>query len=74
MLGGIIMAKEIKQLVVGITREGDIVVKSARGRMYSVKKAADLNFTCEDLVKDPERELYATIDTEAETWECINIE
>ncbi len=68
------MAKEIKQLVVGITREGDIVVKSARGRMYPVKKAADLKFTCEDLVKDPDRELYATIDTEAETWECISID
>jgi hypothetical protein len=67
------MAKEIKQLVVGITREGDIVVKSARGRMYPVKKSADLKFSCEDLFKDVEKELYATIDTEAETWECIAI-
>ena len=68
------MAKEIKQLVVGITREGDIVVKSARGRMYSVKKSEDLEFSCEDLLKDVETELYATIDTEEETWECILIE
>ena len=68
------MAKEIKQLVVGITREGDIVVKSARGRMYSVKKSAELKFSCEDLFKDVETELYATIDTEAETWECTLIE
>ena len=68
------MAKEIKQLVVGITREGDIVVKSARGRMYSVKKSADLKFSCEDLFKDTEKELFATIDTEAETWECTLIE
>lgn len=68
------MAKEIQQLVVGITREGDIVVKSGRGRMYAVKKSADLEFTCEDLFKDVEKELYATIDTEAETWECISIE
>lgn len=68
------MAKEIKQLVVGITREGDIVVKSARGRMYSVKKSADLKFGCEELLKDVETELYATIDTEAETWECTLIE
>ncbi|MCK9150970.1 hypothetical protein [Methanobacterium alcaliphilum] len=68
------MAKEIQQLVVGMTRDGDIVVKSGRGRMYSVKKAADLEFTCEDLFKDVEKELYATIDTEAETWECISIE
>lgn len=67
------MAKEIKQLVVGITREGDIVVKSARGRMYQVKKSADLNFSCEDLFKDVKKELFATIDTEAETWECIAI-
>lgn len=68
------MAKEIKQLVVGITRDEEIVVKSARGRMYSVKKAADLKFGCEDLFKDTEKELYATIDTEAETWECTLIE
>ncbi len=68
------MAKEIKQLVVGITREGDIVFKSARGRMYAVKKATDLEFGCEDLFKDVKTELYATIDTEAETWECTSIE
>ncbi|MEN6554255.1 MAG: hypothetical protein ABFC34_15360, partial [Methanobacterium sp.] len=68
------MAKEIKQLVVGITREGDIIVKSARGRMYSVKKSADLEFNCEDLFKDVEKDLFATIDTEAETWECLLIE
>ncbi|NYB27722.1 MAG: hypothetical protein HVN34_10440 [Methanobacteriaceae archaeon] len=68
------MAKEIKQLVVGITREGEIVVKSARGRMYPVKKADDLKFTCEDLFKDVEKELFATIDTEAQPWQCILIE
>ncbi len=69
-----IMAKEIKQLVVGITREGDIVVKSARGRMYPVKKAEDLKFSCEDLFQDVEKELFAVIDTEAQPWECITIE
>lgn len=68
------MAKEIKQLVIGITREGDIVVKSGRGRIYTVKKSADLKFNCEDLFQDIEKDLYATIDTEAETWECISIE
>lgn len=68
------MAKEIQQMVIGISREGDIIVKSARGRIYSVKKAADLKFSCEDLFKDVEKDLYATIDTEAETWECIAIE
>lgn len=68
------MAKEIKQLVIGITREGDIVVKSARGRMYPVKKSADLEFSCEDLFHDIEKELFATIDTEAQPWECIAIE
>jgi len=60
--------------VVGITREGDIVVKSARGRIYPVKKADDLKFSCEDLFTDVEKELFATIDTEAQPWECILIE
>lgn len=68
------MAKEIQQLVVGISREGEIIVKSARGRMYPVKKAAGLEFSCEDLFNDVEKELYATIDTEAQPWECISIE
>ena len=68
------MAKEIKQEIIGISREGDIIVKSARGRIYSVKKAADLKFTCEDLFNDVEKDLFATIDTEAQPWECISIE
>lgn len=61
-------------MIVGITREGDLVVKSARGRMYSVKKAPDLKFGCEDLFQDMEKELFATIDTEVQPWECIFIE
>ena len=68
------MAKEIKQVVVGITREGDVIVKSGRGKMYSVKKAAGLEFSCEILFQDVEKELFATIDTEAQPWECISIE
>jgi len=68
------MAKEIRQLVVGITREGEIVVKSARGRMYPVKKSENLKFGCEELFQNVEVELYAVIDTEAQPWECIMIE
>ncbi|MCE5214608.1 MAG: hypothetical protein LLF83_07820 [Methanobacterium sp.] len=49
-------------------------MKSARGRMYPVKKSADLKFSCEDLFQDVEKELFATIDTEAQPWECIKIE
>ena len=67
------MAKEIQQLIVGISREGDIIVKSARGRIYPVKKAEDLKFSCEDLFHDTEKDLFATIDTEAQPWECISI-
>ena len=68
------MAKEIKQIVVGLTREGDIVVKSARGRIYTVKKSSDLKFGCEDLFRDLEKDLFAIIDTEGQQWECIKIE
>ncbi|MBM3703095.1 MAG: hypothetical protein FJW63_08975 [Actinobacteria bacterium] len=68
------MAKEIKQIVLGISREGDIIVKSARGRIYPVKKSVDLKFSCEDLLQDVEKDLFATIDTEAQPWECIAIE
>ncbi len=68
------MANEIKQVIIGISRDGDIIVKSARGRIYSVKKAADLKFSCEDLFQDVEKDLFATIDTEVQPWECISIE
>ena len=68
------MAKEIKQIILGISREGDVIVKSARGKIYSVKKSASLKFSCEDLFKDIEKDLFATIDTEAQPWECISIE
>lgn len=68
------MAKEIKQLVVGITREGEIIVKSARGRMYPVKMADDITFGCEELFQNVENELFAVIDTESQPWECILIE
>ncbi len=70
----IILAKEIKQIVIGIGREGDVIVKSARGRIYSVKKSADLKFSCEELFNDLDKELFATIDTEVQPWECISIE
>ncbi|MGZ7120032.1 MAG: hypothetical protein ACXVH2_09990 [Methanobacterium sp.] len=68
------MANEIKQIVLGISREGDIIVKSARGRIYSVKKSDGINFSCEDLFQDVEKDLFATIDTEAQPWECISID
>ncbi|MGZ7209756.1 MAG: hypothetical protein ACXVHV_07760 [Methanobacterium sp.] len=67
------MAKEIKQMVIGISREGDIIVKSARGRIYSVKKSDGIKFSCEDLFQDVEKDLFAIIDTEAQPWECISI-
>jgi len=68
------MVKEIKQVIVGISREGDIIVKSARGRIYTVKKSADLKFSCEDLFKNVEKDIFAIIDTEAQPWECILID
>ncbi|MGZ7136163.1 MAG: hypothetical protein ACXVHY_09820 [Methanobacterium sp.] len=68
------MANEIKQIVLGISREGDIIVKSARGRIYSVKKSEGVTFSCEDLFQDVEKELFATIDTESQPWECISID
>ena len=67
------MAKEITQMVIGMSRDGEIIVKSARGRIYPVKMSSELKFTCQDLFKDLEKDLYATIDTENQPWECISI-
>lgn len=68
------MAKEIQQQVVGITREDEIIVKSARGRIYPVKKGEGLEFNNDDLFKNVEIELYATIDTEEQPWVVVKIE
>lgn len=68
------MAKEIQQQVVGITREDEIIVKSARGRIYPVKKGEGLKFNNDDLFKNVEIELYATIDTEEQPWVVVKIE
>jgi len=72
--GGLEMTDEIKQLVIGISREGEIIVKSNRGRIYPVKVSDDLDFSCEDLFRNPDMELYATINTETQPWECVSLE
>jgi len=68
------MVDEIKELVIGISREGEIIVKSNRGRIYPVKLSDDLDFSCEDLFKHTDMELYATINTKTQPWECVSIE
>lgn len=66
---------ELKQKVIGIGFEDDLIVKSQRGRTYSVKLAEDLEIDTDELFKkQAEETVWATIDTGAETWVVIDVE
>ena len=47
---------ELKQKVIGIGFEDDLIVKSQRGRTYGVKIAEDLEIDIEELLKKEENE------------------
>ncbi|UTB33933.1 MAG: hypothetical protein NKF70_07030 [Methanobacterium sp. ERen5] len=66
---------ELRQKVIGIGFEDDLIVKSQRGRTYSVKLAEDLEIDTEALFsKDTEEEVWATIDTGANPWVVLDVE
>ncbi len=67
--------KELKQKVIGIGFENDLIVKSQRGRTYSVKLDEDLEIDIETLLaKEAEETVWATIDTGADTWVVLDVE
>jgi len=66
---------ELKQKVIGIGFEDDLIVKSQRGRTYGVKIAEDLEIDIEELLKKEENEtVWATIDTGGDTWVVVDVE
>jgi hypothetical protein len=66
---------ELKQKVIGIGFEGDLIVRSQRGKTYSVKLAEGLEIDSDNLTgKESDETVWATIDTEADPWVIIDVE
>ena len=61
---------ELKQKVIGIGFEGvDLIVRSQRGKVYSVKLTEGLEIDSDNLIgKESDETVWATIDTE---WDSL---
>ena len=66
---------ELKQKVIGIGFENDLIVRSQRGRTYSVKLAEGLEIDSNNIMsKDSDETVWATIDTESDPWVVVDVE
>ena len=66
---------ELKQKVIGIGFEDELIVRSQRGRIYSVKLAEDLEIDSNNLMgKESDEIVWATIDTESDPWVVVDVE
>jgi hypothetical protein len=66
---------ELKQKVIGIGFEDDLIVRSQRGRVYSVKLTEGLEIDNNNLMgKESDETIWATIDTESDPWVVIDVE
>jgi hypothetical protein len=66
---------QLKQKVIGIGFESDLIVRSQRGRVYSVKLAEGLEIDSNNLMcKESDETVWATIDTESDPWVVLDVE
>lgn len=66
---------ELKQKVIGIGFEDDLIVRSQRGRTYSVKLEEGLEIDSEALMgKESDETVWATINTEPDPWIITDVE
>lgn len=66
---------ELKQKVIGIGFEDDLIVRSQRGKAYTVKLKEGLEIDSDSLMeKESNETVWATIDTESETWVITDVE
>lgn len=67
--------KELKQKVIGIGFEDDLIFRSQRGKSYSVKLAEGLEIDSDTLMgKESDETVWATIDTESDPWVIVDFE
>ena len=66
---------QLKQKVIGIGFENDLIVRSQRGKVYSVKLAEGLEIDSNNLMgKESDENVWATIDTESDPWVVVDVE
>jgi hypothetical protein len=75
MVKKMVAKKELKQKVIGIGFEDDLIVRSQRGKSYSVKLAEGLEIDSDTLMgKESDETVWATIDTESDPWVIVDVE
>jgi hypothetical protein len=66
---------ELKQKFIGIGFEDDLIVRSQRGKAYSVKLKKGIEIDTDSLMKKESNEtVWATIDTGEDTWVITDVE
>ena len=66
---------QLKQKVIGIGFEDDLIVRSQRGKVYNVKLAEGLEIDSNNLMcKKSDETVWATIDTESDPLVVLNVE
>lgn len=66
---------ELKQKVIGIGFEDDLIIRSQRGKVYSVKLTEGLEIDSDNLIgKESDETVWATIDTDSDPWVIIDVE
>ncbi len=66
---------QLKQKVIGIGFEDDLIVRSQRGRIYSVKLEEGLEIDFNNLMsKESDETVWVTIDTESDPWVIMDVE
>ncbi len=75
MVKKMVAKTELKQKVIGIGFEDDLIVRSQRGKSYSVKLTEGLEIDSDNLMgKESDETVWATIDTESDPWVIIDVE
>ena len=66
---------ELKQKVIGIGFEDELIVRSQRGRIYNVKLAEGLEIDKNNLMSiESDETVWVTIDTESDPWLEVDVE
>jgi len=75
MVKKMVAKTELKQKVIGIGFEDDLIVRSQRGKTYTVKLAEGLEIDSNNLMgKESNETVWATIDTESDPWVVVVVE
>ncbi len=75
MVKKMVAKTELKQKVIGIGFEDDLIVRSQRGKTYTVKLAEGLEIDSNNLMgKESNETVWATIDTESDPWVVVDVE